>query len=190
MLRKERKSVNQRVFIAEESPHMLMIVGGHAFETVCGHLTIFLHQRLRDDEFLHSVLTGILKHELSYHAVLNHCPAHLKSGVDEDSVVATEHLGVHPAHRRTDDKVGTLALTHPAKHRHSVCRHYGNILGYHTCRREERLKYLDRICGSSRTKAMHIHYGFSYHNIRVGFHKFAIHAIYFYAKVRIIFQLK
>ena len=85
---KEVEGVHRRVIVAEESPHTLAVIVGHAFKAVGGHLAVFLHHGLGHDKLLYAVLAGIEESLFARHAMLGHSVAHLKCRIGEDAVIA------------------------------------------------------------------------------------------------------
>ena len=101
-------------------------------ETLLLHLMVFLDHGFRDDEFLNTILTRVLEHLLTRHTVGAHGIGNLKGRIDQDTVVAIEHLCVHTSHRCADNQIGLLPFCHSLQHGHSFSRMYRDILGHHS----------------------------------------------------------
>ena len=111
------------VFVAKESVNpVAALLLGYAGKAFGGNLLIFLHESLCYDKLLNAVLTGIKKGVLAQHAVLQHGVAHLKGRIYQYAVVSVEHLGIHSAHRRTDNQVGIFSLASMVKQVHGLGR--------------------------------------------------------------------
>ncbi len=135
VLVKQVEGVNGGVFVAEEpNDTVQLLVFVHAAEALLGHLLILFHQGFRHDEILHAVLPRVLKVLCPHHVVAHHRVAHLQGRVDDDAVVAVEHLGVHAAHRSADDQVGVLGLAGGAQQLHGLCGVDGQVGGNDRCR--------------------------------------------------------
>ena len=91
------------------------------------HFFVFFDHCLGDDEILYPVLTRIREVLGTYHAVLLHCVTHAEGWVDEDAVVATQHLSVHAPHRSADDEVGLFLLAELPEERHCLFGTDGEI---------------------------------------------------------------
>ena len=131
--------VHQLVFVAKERPHTMTFCHSllvrkllKILETLLLHLMVFLHDGFRNHEFLDTILTRILEHLLTRHTVSAHGIGNLESRIDEDTVVAIEHLCVHTSHRCTDNQIGLLPFSHRLQHGHSFSRMYRDILGHYS----------------------------------------------------------
>ena len=94
----EIEGVDGLVLVTEESPHTLSLLVVDAAETQRGDFFIFLHDGLVDKKVLHSVLARVLIGLCPCHAMCHHGVANLESRVDDNAVVAVEHLGIHSSH--------------------------------------------------------------------------------------------
>ena len=119
---KEVVCVDGGVFIAEEAFHARLFLIINTFEAVISHFLVFLDEGFGDDELLHAVETRIGEMLVADHAVFLHRVAHPEGRIDEDTVVAVEHLGVHATHRGADDEVGLFLLAELPEERLPVGR--------------------------------------------------------------------
>ena len=108
VLIEERAGVDEVVFIAEEAEDALLLVVVDVAEVLFGHVPVFLHQRLVNVELLHAVLTGAEELLLAGEPMALHGVGNLEGGVHQDAVEAVQLLGIHAAHRRTQNEVGLL----------------------------------------------------------------------------------
>ena len=120
MLSEDVECMHQWVFIAKQAPHATLLLIIDLRETIHGHISIFFHQRFRDDKLLHSVLSWILKHLFSHHSMFVHGIAHLKGGIHQDTVESIQHLRVHSTHRSANNQIWFLFIANSMKQTHSL----------------------------------------------------------------------
>ena len=85
----EVEGVDQRVFVAEESPHALSLrLVVCLCETLLGEFGILFDEGFGDDKLLHAVLPRVLVSLLSRHAVFHHRVADVEGWIDDDAVEA------------------------------------------------------------------------------------------------------
>ena len=162
---KQGIGVHQRVLVAEESPHVFLLLLRCVHEALLLHITILLYHRLGDDELLHAVLSRVLEGLLAHHAVRAHCVGDAQGGVHEYSVVPMQLLGIHSSHRRSYDEVGLFALCHLAQHGNSLVRVNGDIVRNDSCRRQHRAYSGHRSAACRRAEAVNIHYLLALHEV-------------------------
>ena len=124
---KEVVCVDGGVFIPEETFHARLLLIINTFEAMIGQFLVFLDHGFGDDELLHAVEARIRKVLVADHAMFLHRVAHLEGRIDEDAVVAIEHLGVHATHRGADDEVGLFLLAELPEERHGLFGMDGEI---------------------------------------------------------------
>ena len=98
----------QGIFIAEKSPHLLLVI--QVLETLFLHGPVFFHHGFCHDEFLDSVFPWIQKSLVTDHAVSPHRVGYLKGRVYQNPVCAPKLLGIHTSHGCTDNEVRFLFL--------------------------------------------------------------------------------
>ena len=94
----EIERVDGLVLVAEEAPHPFALLVVDAAETTGGDVFVFFHDGFIDEKVLHPVFTWVLVGLCSCHAMCHHSIADFESRIDDDAIVAVEHLSVHASH--------------------------------------------------------------------------------------------
>ena len=127
------EGVHGGVLVAKEAEDTLLFFIVHTVEAELGDLFIGLYQRLGHHEVLLAVSPWVREVLCPDHTVLLHRLAHLQGRVDEDAVVAVEHLGIHPSHRGADDEVWVLPFARLFQQRQGLLWLYGQVGGNDLC---------------------------------------------------------
>ena len=130
--RKRVVSMNQRILVAEEPEHALLLVHIVGMgKVLLRDELILLHQRLVNIEFLHSVLSGREELLLARESVAVHGLGNAEGRIGQNAVVAAEHLGIHAAHRCAKDECRLFALAGVAQQLKGLCRVDGQVGSHH-----------------------------------------------------------
>ena len=112
---------------------------------------------------MYTVYPWVLKGLFAHHIVLHHRVAHLESGVNQDAVNTSKHLGIHAAHRGSNDEVGLFDVACLPKKCQGLGRMQRQIgrndcgLG-HKCAQKRYRSRLPR-----RSEAVNVHYFLALH---------------------------
>ena len=155
VLVEEVEGMYYRVFIAEETIYTLLFLGSDVLEATLGEVAVFLDKTFGNHQFVHSILSRVLELLLSGHAA--HRVAHLEGWVYEDAVESFQQLGVHSAHRSTDDEVGLLCLCHLLQHLYGFFRMNRDVFSHEGSIRHQFLQHLYGTALCRREEAVHIH---------------------------------
>ena len=111
------KGVYARIFVTKEARYALLFGFVYAIEQLRGNFLVFVYQCFGYDKVLYTVYSWVLKGLFAHHIVLHHGVAHLESGVNQDAVYTSKHLGIHAAHRGSNDEVGLFGVARLPKKR-------------------------------------------------------------------------
>ncbi len=155
--------MHQRVLVAEESEHPLLLVVGDALEVAFRRQPVLFHQRLVDIELLNAVLSGREELLLARQSVALHRVGNAECRIDADAVEAVEHLGVHTSHRCADDEAGLLVVAEPLQQAEGLAGMDGQVGGYHPGIGQHGAQPLNGARLSAAAEAVHINHGFPLH---------------------------
>ena len=155
VLMEEVEGVDHRICITEETINTFLFLGSDILEASLGEVAVFLDKTFGNHQFVHSILSRVLEFLLAGHAA--HRIAHLESWVYEDAVESFQQLGVHSAHRSTDDEVRLFCLCHLLQHLYGFFRMYRNVLSYESGVRHQLLQHLHGAALSRREETVNIH---------------------------------
>ena len=138
MLRKDttRLSSYKRIGIAKQSEHTLLLLFVDSRKALSGYLLILLNKALRHDDVLNAVFTRVLEGLLSQHAMLCHCVTHEECRIDQYTVIAIKHLGIHAAHGCSYYEIRILLLALFTQKSHRLLRMERQVVSQYIRRRK------------------------------------------------------